>query len=48
MNDVTSPDALSSGDTRELVDRFRTTLDAIRTQVRRSSSARTKWSNTCC
>jgi MoxR-like ATPase len=35
MNDVTSNDALASGETRELVGRFRTTLDAIRTQVRR-------------
>ena len=35
MNDVTSNDAMASGETRELVGRFRTTLDAIRTQVRR-------------
>ena len=37
MNDVTSnqAEALASGETRELVNRFRTTLDAIRTQVRR-------------
>ncbi len=35
MNDVTPNDALASGETRELVGRFRTTLDAIRTQVRR-------------
>jgi MoxR-like ATPase len=35
MNDVTSNDALAGGETRELVGRFRTTLDAIRTQVRR-------------
>src|SRR5262245_55209341 len=36
MNDVTpNQDALASGDTRELVARFRTTLDAIRAQVHR-------------
>jgi MoxR-like ATPase len=35
MNDVTSNDAMASGETRELVGRFRTTLEAIRTQVRR-------------
>ena len=35
MNDVTSHDTLAGGEARELVGRFRTTLDAIRTQVRR-------------